>query len=215
MASTIIHICVAKRVNEKLQMNEQELFLGAMCPDLSKELKLSKRKSHFFNRNNDNICNVNKFLEKYEKYINKPFEMGYYIHLLTDNYWNKNFIPNFKNDDDVTLLNGISIPVNDKDLIKLLYMDYTNTNISLIKKYDLNLDFFNGKIKIPKTKIKEIPVDKLDILIKKVIHIIDNSKTDKTVLFDIKQIKVFIDQASELIVQDIKNNDKKGKLIKE
>lgn len=215
MASTIIHICVAKRVNEKLQMNEQDLFLGAMCPDLSKELKLSKRKSHFFNRNNDNICNVNKFLEKYEKYINKPFEMGYYIHLLTDNYWNKNFIPNFKNDDDVTLLNGISIPVNDKDLIKLLYMDYTNTNISLIKKYDLNLDFFNGKIKIPKTKIKEIPVDKLDILIKKVIHIIDNSKTDKTVLFDIKQIKVFIDQASELIVQDIKNNDKKGKLIKE
>ena len=47
MASAIIHISVAKKINEILHMNEKELFLGTIAPDISKQIGESKDKSHF------------------------------------------------------------------------------------------------------------------------------------------------------------------------
>ena len=38
MASAVIHLCVAKKVNEKLKMNERELLLGSIAPDISKQV---------------------------------------------------------------------------------------------------------------------------------------------------------------------------------
>ena len=38
MASAIIHLCIAKEINKYLKMNEKELLLGAIAPDISKEI---------------------------------------------------------------------------------------------------------------------------------------------------------------------------------
>ena len=42
MASAIIHMCVAKKVNEVLKMDENMIFLGSIAPDISKIVGESK-----------------------------------------------------------------------------------------------------------------------------------------------------------------------------
>ena len=97
MASAIIHIAVAKEINKDLHMNEKELFLGTIAPDISKQIGESKVKSHFLPNENTDLPNLEKFLNKYKDYLNIPFIMGYYIHLFTDYLWFKYFIREITN----------------------------------------------------------------------------------------------------------------------
>ena len=93
MASAIIHICVAKEVNKYLNMDEKYLFLGAIAPDISKHLSQTKEISHFLDHTNeDDVPNVDRFLTKYKDELVNPFEMGYFIHLLTDKYWFRDYV---------------------------------------------------------------------------------------------------------------------------
>ena len=93
MASAIIHLCIAKEVNKVLGMDEKLLFLGTIAPDLSKEIGQSKEISHFLDHSNeDDIPNIDRFLNKYEEELRNPFEMGYFIHLLTDKYWFRDYV---------------------------------------------------------------------------------------------------------------------------
>ena len=48
MASAIIHICVAKRVNAILKMPENLLCLGAIAPDINKQIGKDKKNESFF-----------------------------------------------------------------------------------------------------------------------------------------------------------------------
>ena len=47
MASAIIHICVAKRVNEFLNRNEKKFILGSIAPDISKQIGQTITNSHY------------------------------------------------------------------------------------------------------------------------------------------------------------------------
>ena len=47
MASSVIHMCVAKRINEKLKMNQNMILLGSIAPDISKHLGETKTKPEF------------------------------------------------------------------------------------------------------------------------------------------------------------------------
>lgn len=201
MASAIIHLCVAKEVNKYLHMDENLLFLGAIAPDISKQLGQTKEISHFLDHTNiDDIPNVDRFLLKYKSELNKPFEMGYFIHLLTDKYWFRDYIDQYterytKEEQKKNLTSSA--------LKELLYNDYTNLNLTLIDKYNLPLDIFSNEFELPKSKITEIPVDKLDILIEKMGLIIAESKQEKTFLFDSKDIEVFITNTVKYIIRDI------------
>ena len=104
MASAIIHIAVAKKLNEQLKMNEKELFLGTIAPDISKHIGQDRKISHFLDENR--IPNLNLFLKKYNNSLNIPFIMGYYIHLFTDYLWFKYFFNEITNlNTSITLLN--------------------------------------------------------------------------------------------------------------
>ena len=92
----------------------------------------------------------------------------------------------------------------DKEFINLLYSDYTNLNIEVIDEYEMDLSLFYEDIQIPDTNIKEIPIEKLDILINKMGIIIENSKGKKAYTFDIYDIKNFIDLAAEEIINELK-----------
>ena len=56
---------------------------------------------------------------------------------------------------------------------------------------------------MPTTKIKEIPIDKLDILIDKMGQILEQTKQEKSFLFDTKDIIVFINNSVKYIIKDI------------
>ena len=203
MASAIIHIAIAKKLNEQLKMNEKELFLGTIAPDISKHIGQDRKISHFLDENR--IPNLNLFLKKYNNSLNIPFIMGYYIHLFTDYLWFKYFfneITNLKT--SITLLNGDTLKCSKEEINKLIYNDYTNLNILLIEEYNLDLSLFYEEIEIPKVKFTEIPLDKLQIIVDQMGIIIENSKKEKTYSFNLDNVKQFINTCTDLISNDIK-----------
>lgn len=205
MASAIIHIAVAKEINEDLHMNEKELFLGTIAPDISKQIGESKVKSHFLPNENTDLPNFEKFLNKYKDNLNIPFIMGYYIHLFTDYLWFKYFMPEITNCNDyIKLLNGHKINCSEEEITTIIYNDYSNLNILLIEEYNLALSLFYADINIPNIKFDEVPLDKLQIIVDKMGTIIENSKNGYTYSFNIDNVKQFIELCTKIISTDIK-----------
>ena len=205
MASAVIHLCVANEVNKYLNMNSKELLLGSIAPDISKQIGETKEISHFLDHTNeDDIPNIDRFLKKYRSELNKPFEMGYFIHLLTDKYWFRDYVYQYI---ERYTKNNTKKKVTYTAIRDLIYNDYTNINIDLIDKYELSLDLFFYDMEIPKSKIKEIPVEKLPILIEKMGLIIKDSKEEKTFLFSTKDIEAFISNTVKYIIKDIQMLD--------
>ena len=132
--------------------------------------------------------------------MNEPFTLGYFIHLLTDKYWFRDYIYQYierytkdKNKKKITYT----------ALRDVIYNDYTNINISLIDKYNLSLNIFYEEFTKPKTSITEIPIDKLPLLIEKMGIIIENSQEEKTFVFDTKDIEIFIENSVKYILKDL------------
>lgn len=205
MASAIIHLCVAKEINKYLKMDENYLLLGSIAPDISKQIGETKEISHFLDHSNeDDIPNIDRFLAKYKSELNNAFEMGYFIHLLTDKYWFRDYVYKFI---ERYTQDKIKKNITYTALKDLIYNDYTNLNITLIDNHNLNLDLFYNEIEMPKSKIIEIPVDKLDILIDKMGIIIEDSKEEKTFVFDSHDIEEFIKSTVKYIIRDIQMLD--------
>ena len=59
-------------------------------------------------------------------------------------------------------------------------------------------------LKKPKTKIDEIPIDKLNILINKMGIIIENSKRERTYTFDTYIVEKFINNTIIKIKEELK-----------
>ena len=205
MASAVIHLCVAKEINKYLKMDENYLLLGSIAPDISKQIGETKEISHFLDHSNeDDIPNIDRFLSKYRSELNNPFEMGYFIHLLTDKYWFRDYVYKFI---ERYTQDRVKKKVTYTALKDLIYNDYTNLNITLIDNHNLNLDLFYNEIELPKSKIIEIPVNKLNILIEKMGIIIEDSKEEKTFVFDSKDIEEFISNTVKYIIKDIQMLD--------
>ena len=206
MASAIIHLAVAKKVAKELFIKEKyDYFLGAIAPDISKQVGKTKEESHFLINTNNDIPNINLFIKKYPDFKYNSFDLGYFTHLYTDKLWFEDFLANIKMNNSIKLLDGTIIQVQDKEeILRLIYSDYTNLNIKLIEEYNLDLSLFYEEFKIPKTKIKEIPIENLDILINKMGILIENSKETKSYTFDIITITEFIDKCANEIIEILK-----------
>ena len=207
MASAIIHLAVAKKVlNDKSVDvdNQKDYYLGSIAPDLSKQVGLNKTESHFLINTKNDIPNMNVFKKRYPFFKYNSFDLGYFTHLYTDKLWAENFLPNIVHNSSIKLLDGTVMNSTDKEFINLLYSDYTNLNIEVIDEYEMDLSLFYEDFQIPDTNIKEIPIEKLDILINKMGIIIENSKGKKAYTFDIYDIKNFIDLAAEKIINELK-----------
>lgn len=208
MASAIIHICVAKKIGERLSKSSKDYYLGTIAPDISKEIGETKYKSHFLeNSIKSNVPNIELFLEKYKKDLKSDFTLGYFIHLYTDKLWFDHFMDNFTINSTIRLMDGTFLKCNDEEIVSIIYSDYTNINIDLIDYYELDLSLFYEEFNKPVTKIDEIPVDKLDILVDKMSIIVANSKLEKKYLFDMEDINKFIDDATNRIYDFIIENN--------
>ena len=88
-------------------------------------------------------------------------------------------------------------------MTKYIYNDYTNLNTRLLDEYDLDLKIFYNDLPKLNDIIEEIRMDKLNYLIDKTSLIIENAKTNKEYVFDISNIKQFIDISTKLILAKI------------
>lgn len=206
MASTLTHLAIAKKVKELLTINisnEYDYYLGSIAPDLSKQIGESKDESHFLVNTINSIPNIDLFIKRYPLFQYNSFDLGYFIHLYTDKLWNEEFMSKLILEDTVKLLDGTTLKTTKEEIANLIYSDYTNLNRQLIDEYNLDLSLFYEEFTPPKTELKEIPVDKLDILINKISIIIENSKEEKSYTFDIYTIKNFIEETAKKIVKEI------------
>ena len=182
-------------------MNEYDLMLGSIAPDISKQIGETKEISHFLDHTNeDDIPNIDRFLQKYRNDLHNPFTMGYFIHLLSDKYWFRDYVYQYI---ERYTRENVKQKITYTALRDLIYNDYTNINGELIDKYELPLEIFYEEFREPTTAIREIPVDKLDILIDKMGIIIEEAKKEKNFLFDMNDIEIYIANSVKYIIKDI------------
>lgn len=209
MASYIVHVAVAKELNKKLNRNENKLLLGSVAPDISKCIGEDRHISHFIDEEESNIPNIERFLSKYKYDLNDDFVMGYFIHIYTDYLWFKYFMSEIIKDGTITKLDGSVVKLNGDMALMYIYNDYTNLNIQIIEKYDLDLEGINNYKDIEiKHIINEIPYDKFNILFNNILDILINSKKRKEFVFNISNIDRFIDMSVELIYSEIEDLEK-------
>lgn len=204
MASSIIHIAVAKEINKELKRDSNKLYLGSIAPDISKLIGETKKNSHFLDNNETNIPNLDRFLKKYKDKLDDDFVMGYYIHLFTDYLWFKYFLSEFYRDGCITKLDGTVFKCTNEMAVMYIYNDYTDMNIKIIDEYELDLKLFYNEPPKLDDIIEEIPMDKISLIIDKASIIIENSKTKKDMTFNIDNVKKFISFSTEIILNDIK-----------
>ena len=204
MASSMIHIAVANEINKVLKRDSSQLLIGTIAPDISKLIGETKEKSHFLTQNETDIPDIYKFLSLYKNNLDDDFVLGYYIHLYTDYLWFKYFIPEISENDLIMKLDGTTVKCRGAMAIKYIYNDYTNVNTRIIDDYNLDLKIFYNEIPPMKHIIKEIPMDKISLIINKTGEIIENSKTNKDMTFNMDNIHNFITLSTKLILANLK-----------
>lgn len=204
MASAIIHMVVANEINKKINRDSDKLLIGSIAPDISKFLGQTKIKSHFLSDENNDIPNIKAFLKKYINNLDDDFVLGYFIHLYTDYFWFKYFIPEIYRKNFITKLDGTVVKCSGNMQEMYIYNDYTNLNTKLLDSYNLKLDIFNNSTPVFANIIDEIPMEKIDVIINQVLLIIESSKTNKDLVFNFENIENFIKMTVELILSKLK-----------
>lgn len=203
MASAVIHLAVANEINKKLNRDKNQLLIGAIAPDISKFIGEDKTKSHFLKELDSNIPDIESFLNKYKNSLTDDFVMGYFIHLYTDYLWFKYFVTEFYDKPMITKLDGTVVKCSGNMLSLYVYNDYTNLNIKLIDRYNMDLKIFYNQLPKLSNIIEEIPMDKMGLLLSQMGIIIENSKEKKDYIFNIENVEKFITTSVELILGKI------------
>lgn len=203
MASAVIHLAIANEINKKLNRDKNQLLIGAIAPDISKFIGEDKTKSHFLKELDSNIPDIESFLNKYKNSLTDDFVMGYFIHLYTDYLWFKYFVTEFYDKPMITKLDGTVVKCSGNMLSLYVYNDYTNLNIKLIDRYNMDLKIFYNQLPKLSNIIEEIPMDKMGLLLSQMGIIIENSKEKKDYIFNIENIEKFIATSVELILGKI------------
>ena len=202
MASAIIHLAIAKKVKDHITVdNPKDYFLGAIAPDISKQIGRSKEESHFLINTREDVPNINLFVKRYPYFKYNSFDLGYFTHLYTDKVWFEEFMPKLTANNSIKLLDGTIIQTTPEEMRNMIYSDYTNLNIRIIEEYDLDLSLFYEDFVIPKTTMQEIPVENLDILINKMGILIKNSQGQKTYTLDLTDVENFINDTAKEIIE--------------
>ena len=157
MPSWSVHLAIAKKANTKLKLNEDLFLYGNLIPDVDKGTKITRYEAHYYNENlpfptvpQEKMIDINKFLNVYKDALNNPLILGYYSHLLTDQFYNEKIYTTKWIQDENN--NIIGIKFNNKILkigkedTKKLKRKYKHKDFELYGKYLFN----DGYVFIPK-----------------------------------------------------------------
>ena len=152
MPSWSIHLAIAKKVNEKIKVENDSFIYGNLLPDVDKNTTISRYNSHYYNKDlyfekcpKEKKIDISKFLKDYSECITNPLILGYYCHLLTDNFYNnivysKYWIQNGNHDIiGIKFRNGKIKRVDIKNQ-KQIKQKYKHKDFGLYGKYLYNQD---------------------------------------------------------------------------
>ena len=95
MSSHKIHLVIAKKINDRINMDLDSIMLVSVLPDICKEKDDSISHYQMGEKVLEGLANPDKFVEKYRNKIDNPILVGYLIHILTDRFKNENMFKNF------------------------------------------------------------------------------------------------------------------------
>ncbi|MBQ6687212.1 MAG: zinc dependent phospholipase C family protein [Bacilli bacterium] len=161
MASWSIHLTIAKELNNKLKLEKNSFYFGNLLPDVDEICKINRFNTHYYNEKlpfpkcpKALMIDTKKFLDDYKEDIKNPLILGYYCHLLVDNYYNNLVCSNYWIQDrnhnivGVKLKNGSIKKINstDKILKKYKHGDFELYGRYLFKNINLPIIENNKEI---------------------------------------------------------------------
>ena len=90
-----IHLTVAKKVNNKINMDLDSIMLGSVLPDICENKDHSISHYQVGEKDLEGLANPDKFVEKYRSKMDNPIFVGYLVHILTDRFYNEYFFRHF------------------------------------------------------------------------------------------------------------------------
>lgn len=108
-----IHLAVATKLNEKYKLNKEQFLYGSILPDVLNTNSYGRDFSHFFGTKYHDVCkeeiitDVEKFESAYKDRLDKALILGYYVHILTDYFYNDYVFRNFYTRDENDHITGI------------------------------------------------------------------------------------------------------------
>ncbi|MGM9849464.1 MAG: hypothetical protein ACI31V_01025 [Bacilli bacterium] len=149
MPTGAIHLCVGKRVLEKLNINESmNYYIGTVSADSWRNSSSTKMGTHFLDCNDSIDYHYDVFYNKYFRCMDNVFVFGYLVHLITDKYWyGSNFITsNIYEDDYDDLKKLCSSLIEYYDIPKLFLPVNLNNPISELDSSGIiyTIDYLNG-----------------------------------------------------------------------
>lgn len=161
MPSWSIHLAITKEVNNKLNLNKDLFYYGNLIPDVDKNTKVGREEAHYDNHNipypickKEYMIDIDSFLKDYKNKLSNPLILGYYCHLLTDNFYNNEIYSNIWVQDNkhniigIKLKNGKILNI-DKDDKKRAKRKYKHNDFELYGKYL----FKENKVELPRNSM--------------------------------------------------------------
>lgn len=228
MGSAVMHLCIGKKVAQKLDNSDRKEFLiGNLAPDLSKLTNLSRYVSHFLKKVEINgvereVPDLPRFISEYKDRLNEPFVQGYLCHLISDDIWFRDYIPNhvvsITEDKSQILLRDIDDYIPYADFKKMMYRDYSKTNKYLFELYKLSLKRFDN-MDIDDPKMKEFEYEEIHQLIEQISYFLEyeedsieratievdeesNEADDELELLSKTEIVTYIEEAIKKVIGD-------------
>lgn len=169
MPSWGIHFEMAKRINKDNKYDKNDFLMGNILPDIQDGYvvtDISNIVDHLISHYYDGIHNTyDRFCEDNKEILNEDISKGYLVHLLTDQFFNKNFYGRLERLENkmakVKLLNGETVieTLGEAGII------YKQHDFKIFEKYMVE------KYKPEYPKYEEGLVDKCNLI--KVIQIKD------------------------------------------
>lgn len=180
MPSWITHLVTANRLLNKIEIKDKNSFLfGNIMPDILNNHIVKDtnvhRDYHITHFTDDVVINgikyafpnPDKFLLQYKEKMNNPVICGFYVHLLTDYFWNKLSYEKYFRDHnglvEIKFVDGTTEEYEFDSAVKVKQMDFKKFTEYLKNNNSVDSINYSDELLCLSNEIKELPLTKEDI----------------------------------------------------
>lgn len=225
MPSWITHLATSHQLLKEINVKDENSFIfGNIMPDILNNYivkETSQHKDYEITHFTDEVNihgihyqfpNPQKFWKKYQSQKENPVVFGFYVHLLTDYFWNHTtYEKHFKkiNDQMVAILaDGTEKIMEYQDAIHLKQRDFRIFTEVLKTRYPLSHLQDMPQLVENSKQIIENPLTREDIqkAIQKIEQMLEpeeKTETEKYVLFTEEQLKQYFQESIQFILQHL------------
>lgn len=201
VGSRIMHCIIGEKIAQALSIEDKTSFLlGCIAPDAVFAHE-EKNLSHFFIgdvQDYSRSVDYKGFLQKYGSYIDHPYILGYFAHLIADDIWLKGFYLSW-------LKNRMD---DDERMYKLYHNDFRLLNGKLLEYYGLTNELRNSFSLIPAIlDLDEITSKNVEEFVPYVLGDMENDHEvldEELNVFTLNQIVGYIETSVDKGIMNIK-----------